>query len=144
MSTTNRRTIASTVDLSLRVLKRRYEDIVSYGKDATNDLRVAYNIYNQIVNMYNLLRQVPAYTVDPGASALLCAVNDDAQQSLQQVENILFRFYGIQYYSALGQTGWHHTVSDSLIPLDQQPELIRDFPCSICFKHNTDNKEDNA
>jgi len=133
MSTTNHRTIASTVDLSLRVLKRRYEDIVSYGKDATNDLRIAYNIYNQIVNMYNLLRQVPAYTMDPGASALLCAVNEAEVRETQALENILFRFYGIRYYSTLGQSGWYHTVSDSLIPLDQQPDLIRDFPCAVCF-----------
>lgn len=129
----SRVSIASRVDLTLRVLKRRYQDIVSYGETEKNDLRVAYNIYNQTINMYNLLRQVPAYTMDPGASALLCAVNDAAQQNLQQIENILFRFYGIQYYSALGQTGWHHTVSDSLIPLDQQPELVRDLPCAICF-----------
>lgn len=129
----SRVSIASRVDLTLRVLKRRYQNIVSYGETQENDLRVAYNIYNQTVNMYNLLRQVPAYAMDPGASALLCAVNDAAQQNLQQIENILFRFYGIQYYSALGQTGWHHTVSDSLIPLDQQPELVRDLPCAICF-----------
>lgn len=129
----SRISIASRVDLILRVFKRRYQDIVSYGETQENDLRVAYNIYNQTVNMYNLLRQVPAYAMDPGASALLCAVNDAAQQNMQEVENILFRFYGIQYYSALGQTGWHHTVSDSLIPLDQQPELIRDLPCAICF-----------
>ena len=129
----SRVSIASRVDLTLRVLKRRYQYIVSYGETQKNDLRIAYNIYNQTVNMYNLLRQVPAYDRDPGASALLCAVNDAAQQNLQQIENILFRFYCIQYYSALGQTGWHHTVSDSLIPLDQQPELIRDLPCAICF-----------
>lgn len=144
MSTTNRRTIANNVDLSMRVLKRRYEDIVAYGKDATNDLRVAYNIYNQIMNMYRLFRQVPAYSDDPGAAALSCAVNEAVKKDMQEIENILFRFYGINYYTALGHYGWHHTVDESLIPLDQQPELIRNFPCSICFKHNTNNKEDDA
>lgn len=140
MSTTTRRTIASTVDLSMSVLKRRYEDIVAYGEDATNDLRVAYNIYNQIMNMYRLFRQVPAYTNDPGAAALSCAVNDAVKKDLQEIEDILFRFYGIRYYYALGYYGWYHAVDESLIPRDQQPELIRNFPCSICFP----TKEDNA
>ena len=140
MSTTTRRTIASTVDLNMRVLKSRYEDIVAYGEDATNDLRVAYNIYNQIMNMYRLFRQVPAYTDDPGAAALRCAVNEAVKKDLQEIEDILFRFYGIRYYYALGYYGWYHAVDESLIPRDQQPELIRNFPCSICFP----TKEDNA
>lgn len=140
MSTTTRRTIASNVDLSMRVLKSRYEDIVAYGEDATNDLRVAYNIYNQIMNMYRLFRQVPAYTNDPGAAALCCAVNEAVKKNLQEIEDILFRFYGIRYYYALGYYGWYHAVDESLIPRDQQPELIRNFPCSICFP----TKEDNA
>ena len=91
MSTT-RRTIASTVDLNMSVLKRRYEDIVAYGEDATNDLRVAYNTYNQIMNMYRLLRTVPAYSDDPGAAALSCAVNEAVKKDLQEIEDILFRF----------------------------------------------------
>lgn len=140
MSTTTRRTIASTVDLNMRVLKSRYEDIVAYGEDATNDLRVAYNIYNQIMNMYRLLRTVPAYSDDPGAAALSCAVNEAVKKDLQEIEDILFRFYGIRYYYALGYYGWYHAVDESLIPRDQQPELIRNFPCSICFP----TKEDNA
>lgn len=139
-----RRTIANNVDLSMRVLKRRYEDIVAYGENATNDLRVAYNIYNQIMDMYRLFRQVPAYTNDPGAAALSCAVNKAVEEDMQMIENILFRFYGINYYTALGHSGWYHTVSDSLIPRDQQPELIRNFPCSICFKRDcTTTEEDN-
>lgn len=143
MSTT-RRTIANNVDLSMKVLKRRYGDIVAYGKDATNDLRVAYNIYNQIMNMYRLLRTVPAYTNDPGAAALSCAVDEAVEKDMQEIENILFRFYGINYYSALGHYGWYHTVDEPLIPRDQQPELIRNFPCSICFNHGyTAAKEDN-
>lgn len=140
MSTTTRRTIASTVDLNMSVLKRRYEDIVAYGEDATNDLRVAYNIYNQIMNMYRLLRTVPAYSDDPGAAALSCAVNEAVKKDLQEIEDILFRFYGIRYYYALGYYGWYHAVDESLIPRDKQPELIRNFPCSICFP----TKEDNA
>lgn len=139
MSTT-RRTIANNVDLSMSVLKHRYEDIVAYGENATNDLRVAYNIYNQIMNMYRLFRQVPAYTDDPGAAALSCAVNEAVKKDLQEIEDILFRFYGIRYYHALGYYGWYHAVDESLIPRDQQPELIRNFPCSICFP----TKEDNA
>lgn len=139
MSTTARRTIASTVDLSMRVLKSRYEDIVAYGENTTNDLRVAYNIYNQIMNMYKLFRKVPAYTNDPGAAALSCAVNEAVKKDMQEIEDILFRFYGISYYTALGHSGWYHTVSDSLIPHDQQPELIRNFPCSICFPTKEDN-----
>lgn len=142
MSTTARHTIANNVDLHMRVLKRRYEDIVAYGKDATNDLRVAYNIYNQIMNMYRLFRQVPAYDNDPGAAALSCAVNEAVKKNLQEIEDILFRFYGINYYSALGYFGWYHTVNESLIPRDQQPELIRNFPCSICFKHDCTNAEE--
>lgn len=138
MSTT-RRTIASNVDLHMRVLKRRYEDIVTYGENATNDLRVAYNIYNQIMNMYGLLSKVPAYSDEPGAAALSCAVNEAVKKGLQEIEDILFRFYGIRYYYALGHAGWYHTVSDSLIPRDQQPELIRNFPCSICFPTKEDN-----
>ena len=133
MSTTARRTITSTVDLSMRVLKRRYEDIVAYGKDTTNDLRVAYNIYHQIMDMYRLFRQVPAYTNDPGAAAISCAVNEAVKKDMQEIEDILFRFYDINYYTAMGPSGWYHTVSDSIIPHDQQPELIRNFPCSICF-----------
>lgn len=140
MPTTTRCTIAKNVDLSMRVLKSRYEDIVAYGKDATNDLRVAYNIYNQIMNMYRLLRTVPAYSDDPGAAALSCAVNEAVKKDLQEIEDILFRFYGIRYYYALGYYGWYHAVDESLIPRDQQPELIRNFPCSICFP----TKEDNA
>ena len=140
MSITARRTIANNVDLRMRVLKRRYEDIVAYGEIATNDLRVAYNIYNQIMNMYRLLRTVPAYTNDPGAAALNCAVNEAVKKDTQEIENILFRFYGINYYTALGRSGWYHTIDESLIPRDQQPELIRNFPCSICFP----TKEDNA
>lgn len=139
MSTTNRRTIANSVDLSMRVLKRRYEDIVAYGKDADNDLRVAYNIYNQIMNMYHLLRTVPAYTNDPGAAALSCAVNEAVEKKIQEIENILFRFYGIRYYYAMGYYRWYHAVDESLIPRDQQPELIRNFPCSICFPTKEDN-----
>jgi hypothetical protein len=139
MSTTARRTIANNVDLHMRVLKRRYEDIVAYGKDATNDLRVAYNIYNQTMNMYRLFRKVPAYDNDPGAAALSCAVNEAVKKNLQKIEDILFRFYGINYYSALGHFGWYHTVNESLIPRDQQPELIRNFPCSICFPTKEDN-----
>ena len=139
MSTTARRTIASTVDLSMRVLKSRYEDIVAYGENTTNDLRVAYNIYNQIMNMYKLFRKVPAYTNDPGAAALSCAVNEAVKKDMQEIEDILFRFYGISYYTALGHSGWYHTVSDSLIPYDQQPELIRNFPCPICFPTKEDN-----
>lgn len=139
MSTTARRTIASTVDLSMIVLKHRYEDIVAYGENATNDLRVAYNIYNQIVNMYKLFRKVPAYSDEPGAAALSCAVNEAVEKDMQEIEDILFRFYGISYYTAMGYSGWYHTVSDSLIPLDQQPELIRNFPCSICFPTKEDN-----
>ena len=139
MSTT-RRTIASTVDLNMSVLKRRYEDIVAYGEDANNDLRIAYNIYNQIMNMYRLLRTVPAYSDDPGAAALSCAVADAVKKDMQKIENILFRFYGIDYYTGLGNSGWYRTVSESIIPRDQQPELIRNFPCSICFptKENND------
>ncbi len=139
MSTTTRRTIASTVDLNMSVLKCRYEDIVAYGEDATNDLRIAYNIYNQTMNMYRLFRQVPAYSDDPGAAALSCAVDIAAQKNMQEIENILFRFYGISYYSALGHFGWYHTVNESLIPRDQQPELIRNFPCSICSPTKEDN-----
>lgn len=139
MSTTARRTIASTVDLSMRVLKSRYEDIVAYGENTADDLRVAYNIYNQIMNMYKLFRKVPAYTNDPGAAALSCAVNEAVKKDMQEIEDILFRFYGISYYTALGHSGWYHTVSDSLIPHDQQPELIRNFPCSICFPTKEDN-----
>lgn len=134
MSTTTRRTIANNVDLSMRVLKRRYEDIVAYGEDATNDLRIAYNIYNQIMNMYRLLRTVPAYDNDPGAAALSCAVSEAEIRESQAIDSILFRFYGIRYYSALGHSGWYHTVDESLIPRDQQPELIRNFPCSSCFQ----------
>lgn len=139
MSTTARCTIANNVDLSMRVLKRRYEDIVAYGENATNDLRVAYNIYNQIMDMYRLFRQVPAYTNDPGAAALSCAVNEAVKKDMQEIEDILFRFYGISYYTAMGYSGWYHTVSDSIIPHDQQPELIRNFPCSICFPTKEDN-----
>lgn len=139
MSTTARCTIANNVDLSMRVLKRRYEDIVAYGENATNDLRVAYNIYNQIMDMYRLFRQVPAYTNDPGAAALSCAVNEAVKKDMQEIEDILFRFYGISYYTAMGYSGWYHTVSDSIIPYDQQPELIRNFPCSICFPTKEDN-----
>lgn len=139
MSTTTRRTIASTVDLSMRVLKSRYENIVTYGENATNDLRIAYNIYNQIMNMYRLFRQVPAYSDDPGAAALSCAVNEAVKKDLQEIEDILFRFYGIRYYYALGYYGWYHTVDESLIPRDKQPELIRNFPCSICFPTKEDN-----
>lgn len=138
MSTT-RRTIASTVDLSMKVLQHRYEDIVAYGENATNDLRIAYNIYNQIMNMYGLLSKVPAYTNDPGAAALSCAVNEAVKKDLQEIEDILFRFYGIRYYYALGYYGWYHAVDESLIPRDQQPELIRNFPCSICFPTKEDN-----
>lgn len=144
MNTTTRRTIANNVDLCMRVLKSRYEDIVAYGENSNNDLRIAYNIYNQIMNMYRLLRTVPAYSDEPGAAALICAVNEAVEKNMQEIENILFRFYGISYYPALGYYGWHHNVDESLIPLDQQPDLIRNFPCSICFKHNTNNKEDNA
>jgi hypothetical protein len=140
MSTTTRRTIASTVDLNMSVLKRRYEDIVAYGENSNNDLRIAYNIYNQIMNMYRLLRTVPAYSDDPGGAALSCAVNEAVKKDLQEIEDILFRFYGIRYYYALGYYGWYHAVDESLIPRDQQPELIRNFPCSICFP----TKEDNA
>lgn len=136
---TARRTIANNVDLSMRVLKRRYEGIVTYGKDVTNYLRVAYNIYNQIMDMYRLFRQVPAYTNDPGAAALSCAVNEAVKKDLQEIEDILFRFYGIRYYYALGYYGWYHAVDESLIPRDQQPELIRNFPCSICFPTKEDN-----
>lgn len=138
MSTT-RRTIANSVDLSMRVLKRRYEDIVAYGENTTNDLRIAYNIYNQIMNMYRLLRTVPAYSDDPGAAALSCAVNEAVEKNIQEIENILFRFYGIRYYYAMGYYGWYHAVDESLIPRDQQPELIRNFPCSICFPTKEDN-----
>lgn len=140
MSTTARRTIANNVDLSVRVLKHRYEDIVAYGEDAANDLRVAYNIYNQIMNMYRLLSKVPAYSDEPGAATLSCAVNEAVKKDMQEIENILFRFYGINYYTALGRSGWYHTIDESLIPRDQQPELIRNFPCLICFP----TKEDNA
>lgn len=143
MSTT-RRTIANNVDMSMRVIKRRYEDIVAYGENSNNDLRVAYNIYNQIMNMYRLLRTVPAYTNDPGAAALSYGVKMAEVRETQVIDSILFRFYGIRYYSALGHSGWYHTTSDSLIPRDQQPELIRNFPCSICFKNDcTPTKEDN-
>lgn len=138
MSTT-RYTIANKVDLSMRVLKRRYEDIVTYGKDATNDLRVAYNIYNQMMDMYKLFRKVPAYSDEPGAAALSCAVNEAVKKDMQEIEDILFRFYGIRYYTALGRSGWYHTISNSIIPRDQQPELIRNFPCSICFPTKEDN-----
>jgi hypothetical protein len=138
MSTT-RRTIANSVDLSMRVLKRRYEDIVAYGENTTNDLRIAYNIYNQIMNMYRLLRTVPAYSDDPGAAALSCAVNEAVEKNIQEIENILFRFYGIRYYYAMGYYGWYHAVDESLIPRYQQPELIRNFPCSICFPTKEDN-----
>jgi hypothetical protein len=123
----------------MRVLKRRYEDIVAYGENTTNDLRIAYNIYNQIMNMYRLLRTVPAYSDDPGAAALSCAVNEAVEKNIQEIENILFRFYGIRYYYAMGYYGWYHAVDESLIPRDQQPELIRNFPCSICFPTKEDN-----
>lgn len=136
MSTTARRTIANNVDLSMKVLKRRYEDIVAYGEDATNDLRIAYNIYNQIMNMYRLLRTVPAYYNDPGAAALSCAVSEAEIRESQAIDSILFRFYGIRYYSELGHYGWYHIVDESLIPRDQQPELIRNFPCLSAFKHD--------
>lgn len=136
MSTTARRTIANNVDLSMKVLKRRYEDIVAYGEDATNDLRIAYNIYNQIMNMYRLLRTVPAYDNDPGAAALSCAVSEAEIRESQAIDSILFRFYGIRYYSELGYYGWYHIVDESLIPRDQQPELIRNFPCLSAFKHD--------
>lgn len=139
MSTTARHTIANNVDLYMRVLKRRYEEIVAYGKDATNDLRIAYNIYNQIMNMYRLLRQVSAYSDEPGAAALSSAVIKAEVQETQAIDSILFRFYGIRYHTALGRFGWYHTVSESLIPRDQQPELIRNFPCSICFPTKEDN-----
>lgn len=139
MSTTARRTIANTVDLSMRILKRRYEDIVAHGENATNDLRVAYNIYNQIMNMYKLFRQIHAYSDEPGAAALSCAVNAAEVRETQAIDSILFRFYGIRYYTALGRSGWYHTISNSIIPRDQQPELIRNFPCSICFPTKEDN-----
>lgn len=138
MSTT-RRTIANNVDLHMRVLKHRYEDIVAYGEDATNDLRVAYNIYNQIMNMYRLLRTVPAYTNDPGAAALSCAVNEAEVRETQAIDSILFRFYGIRYYSVLGHFGWYHTTSDSLIPRDQQPEQIRNLPTAYTEHEQEDN-----
>lgn len=140
MSTT-RRTIANSVDLSMRVLKRRYEDIVAYGKDAANDLRVAYNIYNQIMNMYRLLRTVPAYSDDPGAAALSCAVNEAVEKNIQEIENILFRFYGIRYFPVRdeGLFGWYHINSDSLIPHDQQPELIRKLPAAYTEHEQEDN-----
>lgn len=141
MSTTNRRTIANSVDLSMRVLKHRYEDIIAYGKDATNDLRVAHNIYNQIMNMYRLLRTVPAYSDDPGAAALSCAVNEAVKKDLQEIEDILLRFYGIRYFPVRdeGLFGWYHINSDSLIPHDQQPELIRRLPTAYTEHEQEDN-----
>ena len=143
MSTTTRRTIASTVDLHMRVIKSRYEDIVTYGKDATNDLRIAYNIYNQIMNMYRLFRQVPAYSDDPGAAALSCAVNEAEVRETQAIDSILLRFYGIQYLFSIrtnnGMFGWYHVTSDSLIPHDQQPELIRNLPIAYTEHEQEDN-----
>lgn len=142
MSTTTRRTIANSVDLSMRVLKHRYEDIVAYGEEATNDLRIAYNIYNQIMNMYCLFRQVPAYSDDPGAAALSCAVNEAEVRETQAIDSILFRFYGIRYFPTRadnGMFGWYHITKDSLIPHDQQPELIRKLPTAYTEHEQEDN-----
>lgn len=141
MSTTTRRTIASTVDLNMSVLKRRYEDIVAYGENSNNDLRIAYNIYNQIMNMYRLLRTVPAYSDEPGAAALSCAVNAAEVRETQAIDSILFRFYGIRYFPARdkGLFGWYHITKDSLIPHDQQPELIRNIPTAYTTHEQEDN-----
>lgn len=141
MSTT-RRTIASTVDLSMKVLQHRYEDIVAYGENATNDLRIAYNIYNQIMNMYGLLSKVPAYSDEPGAAALSCAVNEAEVRETQEIDSILYRFYGIRYFSTRtnnGMFGWWHVTKDSLIPHDQQPELIRKLPTAYTENEQEDN-----
>ena len=143
MSTTTRRTIASTVDLNMSVLKRSYEDIVAYGENSNNDLRIAYNIYNQIMNMYRLLRTVPAYSDDPGAAALSCAVNEAEVRETQAIDSILYRFYGIRYFSPVqtdsGMSGWYHITKDSLIPHDQQPELIRRLPTAYTEHEQEDN-----
>ncbi len=141
MSTTNRRTIANNVDLSMRVLKHRYEYLVAYGENATNDLRVAYNIYNQMMNMYKLFRKVPAYSDEPGAAALSCAVNKAVEKDMQEIENILFRFYGIRYLPVRdeGLFGWYRTNEDSLIPRDNQPEIIRSIPILYIENEQGDN-----
>lgn len=143
MSTTARRTIANTVDLSMRVLKHKYEDIVAYGENAANDLLIAYNTYNQIMNMYKLFRKVPAYSDEPGAAALNYAVDEGVHKNTQMIDNILLRFYGIQYFFSIRTNnrmfGWYHVTSDSLIPHDQQPELIRNLPIAYTEHEQEDN-----
>ena len=76
---------------------------------------------------YRKSKSLPKFTGEAG------------KKDLQEIEDILFRFYGIRYYYALGYYGWYHAVDESLIPRDKQPELIRNFPCSICFPTKEDN-----
>lgn len=89
---------------------------------------------NSIKDLWNVIENDPTYDG--------CAVNEAEVRETQAIDSILYRFYGIRYFPTRadnGMFGWYHITIDSLIPHDQQPELIRRLPIAYTEHEQEDN-----